>query len=124
MMFAPIYTVAVANTQVQALLGDGEGGLKLWPFDEAPKDTELPYATWQNVNGMPQNYLADTPDADFYYIQVNVWGVTSQQMFAVVEALRDAIEGVAYVTRWGQTVKDAETKAFGYDFDADFITYR
>jgi hypothetical protein len=90
----------------------------------APKDVVYPYATWQNVGGQPQNYLGDRPDTDKYQMQVDVWGVTSAQVWAVVEALRDAIEDVSHIVRWGNQTRDAETKAFGYSFDVDWFTYR
>jgi len=124
MMYAPIYAVALRSADLVALLGDGDGGLNLWPFGEAPKDAPLPYVTWQNVGGMPNNNLSDRPDADHFSLQMNVWAENSRQMWAVTNALRDAIELDCYITRWGNTVIDAETKAFGYDFDADWITYR
>ena len=115
----------MADSAVVALLDDGAGGIRLYPFGEAPKDAPYPYATWQNIGGLPANNVSDRPDADFFSIQVNVWGVTSNQMWAVVRALQNIMEvdGCAIV-RYGNTVKDAETKAFGYDFDADWITYR
>lgn len=126
MMYAPIYIAALASPSVVTLLGDGAGGIKFWPFGEAPKDppSPLPYATWQNVGGVPNNNVSDRPDADFYTLQINVWGATSAQVWVITAALRDAIEDKCYIVRWGNTVKDAETKAFGYDFDADWITHR
>lgn len=125
MIYAPIYTRCLADAAIVAVLGDGVGGIKLWPFGEAPKDTPPPYATWQNINGLPANNVSDRPDADFFTVQVNVWGVSSNQMWAAVRALQDVMEvDGCVIVRYGNTVKDAETKAFGYDFDADWITYR
>ena len=127
MMYAPIYARALADPTLVALLDDGAGGIKLWPFGEAPKDppSSLPYVTWQNIGGVPNNNVSDRPDADSFSIQVNVWGVTSNQMWAVVRALYNITEvDGCTVVRYGSTTKDAETKAFGYDFDADWITYR
>lgn len=125
MMYAPIYTRAMATPAVVALLADGQGSIRLWPFGEAPATPALPYATWQNVGGDPANNLSDRPDADSFSIQVNIWGATSAQLWAVTEALRDIMEvDGCTIVRWGNTVIDDETKAFGYDFDADWITYR
>lgn len=126
MMFPPIYTRALADPAVVALLGATDGSLRLWSFGEAPKGAPMPYATWQTLpNGAPANNVSDRPDADHFSTQINVWGVTSNQMWAVVQALRDIMEvDGCTIVRWGNTVKDAETKAFGYDFDADWITYR
>lgn len=124
MMYAPIYANCAADATCQALLGDSDGNLRLYPFDLAPKDAALPYATWQNVSGSPQNYLADNPDADQFSLQVNVWGVTTGQVMDVTTAIRDAIQEVSYIVRWGNQARDAQTLAFGYDFDVDWYTYR
>lgn len=125
MMFPPIYERAKADAAIVALLGMPGGELRLWSFGEAPHGAALPYATWQQIGGLPANNVSDRPDADYFSIQVNVWGVSSNQTWAVTKALRDIMEvNGATIVRWGNTVKDAETEAFGYDFDADWITYR
>lgn len=124
MMFAPIYATCQASSALQTLLGDSGGNLRLYPFALAPKDAPLPYVTWQNVGGTPTNYLACDPDSDAFSLQVNVWGQTTGQVIAVTQAIRDAIQGVSYIVRWGNQSRDAQTLAFGYDFDVDWLTYR
>lgn len=128
MLYPPLYARAMATPAVVALLADGKGSIKLWPFGVAPKQPapKLPYVTWQNLpNGEPANNVSDRPDADSFSIQVNVWAVTSAQLWAVTTALRDIMEvDGCTIVRWGNTEIDAQTKAFGYDFDADWITYR
>lgn len=124
MIGAPIYPTCEADATCQALLGDSEGILRLWPFNTAPLNPPLPYATYQNIGGSPENNVSDRPDCDQFRLQVNVWGATSSDVRAVAEAIRDAIEGESYITRWGEQVQDAQTKAFGYDFDVDWYTHR
>lgn len=125
MLYAPLYSRAMATPAAVALLADGKGSIRLWPFGEAPVAPPLPYVTWQNIGGDPANNVSDRPDADSFSIQVNVWAKTSAQLWAVATTLRDImeVEGCTIV-RWGNTEIDAQTKAFGYDFDADWITYR
>lgn len=124
MIGAPIYPTCVGDTTCQALLGDSEGDLRLWPFNKAPDNPALPYATYQNIGGAPENNLSNRPDCDQFRIQINVWGATSEQVRDVSEAIRDAIELDSHITRWGEQVQDAQTKAFGYDFDVDWYTHR
>jgi hypothetical protein len=124
MMFAPLDETCRADATCQALLGDSNGDLRMYPFNLAPKDCALPYVTWQNVAGTPTNFLADNPDSDGFTVQVNVWGVTTDDVIAVTQAIRDAIQEVCYVVRWGNQARDAQTLAFGYDFDVDWLTYR
>jgi hypothetical protein len=45
-------------------------------------------------------------------------------VIAVARALRDAIEGKAYITRWGEQSRDPETMRYRYSFDVDWITTR
>lgn len=132
MMYAPLYARAMATPAVVALLTDGAGSIRLWPFGQVPlgygtppPPPKLPYVTWQNVGGDPANNVSDRPDTDRFSIQVNVWAATSAQLWAVTTALRDIMEvDGCTIVRWGNTEIDAQTKAFGYDFDADWITYR
>jgi len=125
MLYAPLYARAMATSAVVALLTDDKGSIRLWPFGEAPLSPPLPYVTWQNIGGDPANNVSDRPDADSFSIQVNVWAKTSAQLWAVTSALRDIMEvDGCTIVRWGNTEIDAQTKAFGYDFDADWITYR
>lgn len=124
MMFAPIYTTCQAASAVQALLGDSGDNLRLYPFELAPKDAPLPYVTWQNIGGEPTNFVGDAPDSDSFSVQVNVWGQTTAQVIAVTQAIRDAIQDDSYIVRWGNQHRDAQTLAFGYDFDVDWLTYR
>lgn len=124
MMYAPMLETCKADTACQTLLGDSNGDLRVYPFKLAPKDAALPYVTWQNVAGTPTNFLADNPDSDGFTIQVNVWGVSDTEVVTVTRAIRDAIQGVCYIVRWGNQDQDAQTLAFGYDFDVDWLTYR
>lgn len=123
-MVPPIYPVCLAYGPLRAVLDDAAGELKLYPFGLAPDEPGYPYATWQTIGGEPSNTLACRPDSDKWSIQVNVWGMESADVRAVVEQIRDAIEGVSYIVRWGNQSRDAETLAFGYDFDVDWFTHR
>lgn len=124
MMFAPIYDRCQADATCQALLGNSDGDLRLYPFSLAPKDAPLPYVTWQNIGGLPTNFLADNPDSDQFSLQVNVWGETDTEVIAVTQAIRNAIQEICYIVRWGNQARDAQSLAFGYDFDVDWLTYR
>lgn len=123
-MVPPIYPVCLAYEPLRLLLNDAGGELKLYPFNEAPDGTTLPYATWQGIGGTPTNTLACNPDSDHWALQVDVWGATSAEVRAVVEQIRDAVQGVSYIVRWGTSKRDAETRAFGYDFDVEWFTHR
>ncbi|MCZ9638561.1 DUF3168 domain-containing protein [Pseudomonas putida] len=122
-MTPPIFQLCSQAAAVTALLGTGSN-LRLYSFGEAPQDGAKPYAVWQLVNGSPENYLAGRPDADGFTLQVDVYGTTSKSVRQVREAISDAIELRAYVTRWGGESRDSATKHYRTNFDVDWIIPR
>ncbi len=121
-MIAPIFSVCAASSAVIMLLGDNP--MRLYPFGMHDDNIVYPYAVWQNVTGIPENYLAQRPDVDFFTLQVDAYADTPDEVIAVAAALRDAIESHAYITRWGGQEQDAETKRYRYSFDVDWIVPR
>lgn len=121
-MIPPIFSLCAADAGVTALLGNSP--VRLFPFGEADLNTARPYAVWQTISGFPDNLLAESPEVDFYSVQVDVYGASSDQVLDVAEALRDAIERDAYVTSWNSTSRDSETEDYRFTFSADFIVER
>lgn len=122
-MTPPIFQVCSQAAAVTVLLGTGVN-LRLYSFGEAPQDVAKPYAVWQLVNGEPENYLAGRPDADSVTLQIDVYGATGTSVRQVRDAIRDAIELSAYVTRWGGEGRDPATKNYRASFDVDWIVLR
>ncbi|MGX1179389.1 hypothetical protein AB7M31_002457 [Pseudomonas sp. IAP-CY TE4608] len=122
-MTPPIFQLCSQAAAVTALLGAG-ASLRLYSFGEAPQDVAKPYAVWQVVNGEPENYLAGRPDADSVTLQVDVYGTTGTSVRQVRDAIRDALELSAYVTRWGGEGRDPTTKNYRTSFDVDWIVLR
>lgn len=121
-MIPRIYPIVAASAAVSDLLGPS--AQRFYPFGEAPQAVAAPYATWQTVTGLPENYLAQRPDADSYGVQIDVYAETVADCLAVATALRDALEPVAYITRWGSTLRDQDTRLYRYSFDVDLIDPR
>ncbi|MFT7337630.1 MAG: hypothetical protein ACI92B_000952 [Marinobacter maritimus] len=121
-MFPPIFQVCSAAPAVTALLGTNP--TRLWPFGEAPQDVALPYAVWQTINGLPENYLGERPDLDSWSIQIDVYADTATSARNAAKALRDSIEPAAYITRWGGESRDPTTKHYRYSFDVDWLVPR
>ncbi|MBF8706123.1 DUF3168 domain-containing protein [Pseudomonas putida] len=122
-MTPPIYQLCSQAAAVTALLGTG-ADLRLYSFGEAPEGVTKPYAVWQLVNGEPENYLAGRPDADGVTLQIDVYGTTGTSVRQVRDAMRDAIELQAYITRWGGEGRDPTTKNYRTSFDVDWIVHR
>lgn len=122
-MTPPIFQICSQSTAVTTLLGAGSN-LRLYSFGEAPEGVIKPYAVWQLVNGAPENYLADRSDADGVTLQIDVYGNTGSSVRQVRDAIRDAIELRANVTRWGGEGRDPTTKNYRSSFDVDWIVRR
>lgn len=122
-MTPPIVQACLNSPAVTALLGVGTA-MRLYSFGEAEQGVAKPYAVWQVVSGSPENYLAGRPDADSVTLQVDVYASTGDRARQVRDAIRDAIELDAYITRWGAEGRDPETKSFRASFDADWIVLR
>ncbi len=122
-MTPPIFQLCSQTAAVTALLGTG-ANLRLYSFGEAPEGVAKPYAVWQLMNGEPENYLAGRPDADGFTLQVDVYAATSTSARQVRDAIRDAIELDAYVTRWGGETRDPATKNYRASFDVDWWVQR
>lgn len=121
-MIAPIFPVCSASAEVNALIGGDR--LRLYPFGLQDDVVVYPYAVWQNITGEPENYLGQRPDADAFTLQVDVYADTPDEVIAVAQALRDAIEPHAHITRWGDQTRDESTKRYRYSFDVDWIVLR
>lgn len=121
-MYPPVFALAVAAPAVTALLGTNP--TRLYPFGEAPQGVTKPYAVWQLVGGVPENYLGNVPDTDSYSVQIDVYADRASTARQVAEALRDAYEPKAYVANWNGESRDPDTNNCRISFDVDFITMR
>lgn len=121
-MIAPIFEACASDYEVRRLLGNAP--VRLYPFGLHYDNVIYPYAVWQGTGGTPENYLAQRPDADNYSIQVDVYADSADEVIAVAAAIRNAIEGRAYVTHWGGQTLDEQTKRYRYSFDVDWIVNR
>ena len=104
----PLLAICAANAGVTALLGVGT--TRLYPFGDAPEDVAKPYATYQVLNGVPENYLGEPPDTDEWNIQIDIYATSVNSANDVQNALRRALENVCHVTRLGRTGTEPSTK--------------
>lgn len=122
-MMPPVFATCFASNAVKALIGTTP--CRIFPFGLAPEQVVKPYAVWQVITGTPDNTLDDCgPHTDRANIQIDVYADTAAVAESVTVALRDAIEPVAYVTRWGGQTRDPETLNYRITFGVDWIVYR
>lgn len=122
MIGPPLFATLNASAAVKAIFGSAP--LRVYPFGEAPQGVTLPYAVQQNVTGLPENYLGQVPDIDSWTKQIDIYAATPTVALNGAQAMRDALEPVAYITRWGEEGRDPDTNHYRISFDVDFLTSR
>lgn len=120
-MFPPIFQTCINNAGVVAVLGAEP---RMYPHGEAPQGVSKPYAVYQNISGNPENYINQTPDADYNLIQIDIYSDSVESCREVAVALRDAFEPIAHITAWGREDRDPDTNLLHFSFDINFITSR
>ncbi len=121
-MIPPIFETCMASSEVVDLLG--ESPMRLYQFGQAPQGVARPYAVWQTIGGLPENYISGVPDIDQYSLQVDVYATTAADAREVARALRDAIEPVAHIVGWRGEDREPETQLFRVSFDVDWFVHR
>lgn len=114
----PLFATCAANAGVTALLGVGP--TRLFPFGDAPENVAKPYATYQVLNGLPENYIDDPPDVDEWLIQIDIYADTVSAVMNVQRVMRRALEPHCYVTRLGGTGTEPSTKLYNTSFDVSW----
>lgn len=123
-MFPPVFPAVDSSSACRALLRAAAGPTRFYQFGMAPQNVVKPYAVWQRVYGLPENYLGDLPDADSFSLQIDVYASSADSARSVAVALRDAIEPVAYITAWlGESI-DPDTLNNRFSFQVDWIVPR
>lgn len=122
MSFAPVFATIKAASPVTVLIGTNP--VRCYPAGEAPQGVALPYCTYQQIAGGPENYLNQLPDIDSGLVQIDVYAANTTSARAVFIALRDAVEPVAYVTAVREDGKDPETNRVRISMDTDWLTDR
>ena len=125
-MYPPLFATCYASSAVKAIFGTAP--LRVWPFGKALQKGEpgygMPYATFQTITGSPENYLNQTPDLDSFTEQVDVYADSATAARAGAQAIRDAVEQVAYIVGWRGESYERETDLYRYSFDVDWLTPR
>lgn len=122
MSFAPVFATLSASTAVKAQIGSSP--VRCYPAGEAPQGVALPYATYQQIAGGPENYLGETPDMDSGLVQIDVYAATVTAARSAFLAIRDAVEAVAYVTAIREPGRDPDTNNVHLSMDTDWLTSR
>ncbi len=125
-LFPPLFSTLFADNAVKGIFGSTP--LRVYAFGDAPHKGgtgyAVPYAIFQTITGSPENYLGQRPDLDQWTVQVDVYGASLTAARNGAEAIRYALEVVAYISGYNLETWDTETKLFRYSMDVSFQTPR
>lgn len=121
-MFPPVFALAAATPAVTAVFGTSP--VRVYPFGEAPQSGTKPYAVWQSITILPENYIGTAPDVDSMSTQIDVYAMTATAARSGAQVLRDLYQLHGYVIAMREWPKEAETGLYRYQLDVDFWQYR
>lgn len=121
-MTPDLFVLVSGSTAVKAIFGSSP--VRVFPFGSAPQGVKKPYAVWQIISGIPENYISNAPDVDSFVVQLDVYATTVTAAREAAEVLRDALQSHAHVISWRGESKEAETNNFRYSFDINFLVQR
>lgn len=121
-MTPSIFATCRASAGVRTALGSNP--VRLYEFGSAPDAPAKPYAVFRTISGQPENMMGDVPDTDSWIIQIDVYGDTAASVRTAAQALRDAIEPVAYISAWRGESEEPDTKLSRFQFDVDWTQSR
>jgi hypothetical protein len=121
-MYPPIFETVAADSDVQTNLGTSP--VRFYPFGKAPQGVSKPYAVWQTITGLPQNYLNELPDIDRHSLQVDIYADSVDSARDAAKAIRDSVEPVAHITAWRGESVEPETGSYRVSFDVDWMVSR
>lgn len=121
-MTPSVFPLLKLSSVVTALLGDPI--LRVFPWGGAPEDVLRPYATYSVYNGVPENYMGQTPDIDNLGTQIDVWAETSSSCQDCAIVIRDALEPHAHLLSFSGNERDEETGLYRFRMDFDFFKGR
>lgn len=123
MTISPVFDLCNKDAEVKKLLKQGNI-LKVFQFGNAPQNTEPPYAVWQNVGGVPINYLDGRPDMEDRLIQIDAYATTQQGARDVINAIEYALEQDAYILGYNNEMLEADTNLWRVSIDVEFYNTR
>lgn len=106
-MLPDVYSYA-KTAAVKAIIGDPP---RCYRHGDAPQKVTAPYITWLS-DAIPENHLDGTPPTDEVTVDISCWSDDDEQVVALAETLRNAIEADHHCTFYGVSPRDPETRRY------------
>lgn len=118
-MLPPIYDILSADAATAALCGN-----RIYPHGAAPQKSGVPYVAWYLLSAVPQNELDGATSVDQCAVHLDCWADAGQQVLALANAVRRAIEPHACITNVLLNGQEPETGLYRLAVQADFWVSR
>jgi len=114
-----LFKLCKSEPTLQAYLG--KKPFRLYPFANAPRDSQLPYAVWQRIGGEPITSLNGKLPADRVIIQLDVYAGTIHQVREVAKALFNHLLNKGEIIRYGYEAYEPAARVWRSSFDIAFL---
>lgn len=118
----PIFPILSVAPAVTAILGTSP--TRIYPYGRAPQDVAKPYVVYSLLEGTPENYIGDLPDADTKYTQISIYAENPSSVDALFIAIRNALEPYCHMTGYRTLDREAQTDLYGVAMDFDYLEGR
>lgn len=116
-MNSEFFNIISQSNQVKAVLGVP---VRAYPWGRAPQNPIKPYVVYTLYSAVPENYLGTRGDIDRKSIQVNIYADNAARSENCFNAIRDSLEGVAYLTAYRTNEIDQDTDLYSTIMEFDF----
>ena len=127
-MTAPIFELLYASEELKPYLQTTQPHIKLraYEFGLADDAPIKPYLVWQDITGTPQNHIDCPAITDHITIQIDIYADTPDDLFAIKNAARRALEidNSCTVTNLRGNSREHETKLYRTGFDCNWFVDR
>ncbi|WP_291986384.1 DUF3168 domain-containing protein [Candidatus Accumulibacter sp. ACC007] len=96
-----LFSLVSTDPTCTALLGSPF--TRFFEFGTAPTLEDVPYATWQEIQGTPFNVVEGAPSTDMVKAQIDVWASSASEAREVSRAIRRAIDMSSTITFYSNT---------------------
>ena len=127
-MTAPIFKLLNASEELKPYLETKHPKvvLRAYEFGLAPDKVKKPYLVWQDLTGTPQNHIDCPALTDHFTIQIDIYAETPDDLAAIKNAARRALEldNSCTVTSLRGNEREPETKLYRTGFDSNWFVDR
>lgn len=127
-MTAPIFKLLNASDELKPYIETKRPKviLRAYEFGLAPDSPIKPYLVWQDITGTPQNHIDCPANTDHITIQVDIYADKPDDLLAIKNAARLALEidNSCTVTDLRGNSRESDTKLYRTGFDSNWFVDR